>query len=100
MNKQKTQNKRLETILLCIFGAFLAGFTIKFFGFPMTFLFLFVWGTVIVVYYVAVKPIVTSYLPHQKIGETPKSFLKKCIKCAREIPIASEQCPFCEQTQT
>ena len=33
------------------------------------------------------------------LSETPKSFLKKCAKCSREIPIASEQCPFCEQKQ-
>ena len=26
---------------------------------------------------------------------TPKSFLKKCIKCAKEIPIASEECQYC-----
>ncbi|MGB9778423.1 MAG: hypothetical protein ACPLW8_03370 [Candidatus Bathyarchaeales archaeon] len=31
--------------------------------------------------------------------ETPKSFLKSCVKCGKEIPIASEQCPFCGQTQ-
>jgi hypothetical protein len=30
---------------------------------------------------------------------TPKSFLKKCVKCYREIPIASEQCPYCGQKQ-
>jgi hypothetical protein len=26
---------------------------------------------------------------------TPKAFLKKCPKCDREIPIASEECPYC-----
>ena len=31
--------------------------------------------------------------------ETPKSFMKRCVKCGREIPIASEQCPFCGQKQ-
>ena len=97
MDKQKGQNKRLETVLLCIFGAFLAGFLIESFGFPTTFLFLFVWGTLIVVYYVAVRPIVASRLPHQNIGETPKSFLMECVRCGREIPIASEECPYCGQ---
>lgn len=29
---------------------------------------------------------------------TPKAFLKKCPKCGREIPIASEQCPYCGQS--
>ena len=31
--------------------------------------------------------------------ETPKSFMKKCAKCGREIPIASEQCPYCNAKQ-
>ncbi len=35
----------------------------------------------------------------QKIGVTPKAFLKKCRKCGREIPIASEECPFCKSKQ-
>ncbi|MDI6691684.1 MAG: hypothetical protein QME50_07500 [Candidatus Bathyarchaeota archaeon] len=35
----------------------------------------------------------------RRAPETPKSFMKKCVKCGREIPIASEQCPFCGQTQ-
>lgn len=30
---------------------------------------------------------------------TPASFLKKCIKCAREIPIASEECQYCGKRQ-
>lgn len=30
---------------------------------------------------------------------TPKSFLKKCAKCAEEIPIASEYCPKCGTKQ-
>lgn len=30
---------------------------------------------------------------------TPKSFLKRCVKCNREIPIASEECPYCQATQ-
>jgi hypothetical protein len=35
-----------------------------------------------------------------KASETPKCFLKRCVKCGMEIPIASEQCPYCEQKQT
>jgi hypothetical protein len=31
--------------------------------------------------------------------ETRKSFLKKCVKCGRDIPIASEQCPYCNAEQ-
>lgn len=30
---------------------------------------------------------------------TPKGFLKKCIECGREIPIASEECPYCKTKQ-
>lgn len=35
----------------------------------------------------------------KKIGVTPKVFLKKCPKCGREIPIASEECPFCKPSK-
>jgi hypothetical protein len=34
-----------------------------------------------------------------KASETPKCFLKRCVKCGMEIPIASEQCPYCGQKQ-
>jgi len=40
------------------------------------------------------EPIVRS-----KDLETPKSFLKKCTRCSREIPIASEDCPYCQAKQ-
>jgi ribosomal protein L40E len=30
---------------------------------------------------------------------TPKAFLKKCIKCGGEIPIASEKCKYCGAKQ-
>lgn len=30
---------------------------------------------------------------------TPKAFLKRCVKCGNEIPIASEECPHCGATQ-
>lgn len=30
---------------------------------------------------------------------TPKAFLKKCIKCGEEIPIASENCKYCGTKQ-
>jgi DNA-directed RNA polymerase subunit RPC12/RpoP len=32
-------------------------------------------------------------------GHTPKAFLKKCIECQKEIPIASEECPYCQAKQ-
>lgn len=31
--------------------------------------------------------------------ETPRGFLKKCVDCGKEIPIASEQCQFCGARQ-
>lgn len=30
---------------------------------------------------------------------TPKAFLKECVKCGREIPIASEKCQYCGTNQ-
>jgi hypothetical protein len=37
-----------------------------------------------------------AYQPkHPPVPETPKSFLKKCVKCKKQIPIASEECPHC-----
>jgi len=39
-----------------------------------------------------------THIPFKlQIGQTPEAFLKRCVKCDREIPIASEQCPFCGQ---
>ncbi len=35
----------------------------------------------------------------KKIGETPRSFLKKCVECGELIPIASEHCPKCGTDQ-
>jgi hypothetical protein len=26
---------------------------------------------------------------------TPKAFLKSCVRCGRDIPIASEECKYC-----
>ena len=32
-------------------------------------------------------------------AETPKSFMKKCLKCDKEIPLDSEECPYCGTMQ-
>lgn len=95
MDNHKGKDKRMEIVLLCIIGAFLAGFMVETFGFPATYVVLAIWGVLILVYYRAVAP----RLPHQKTGETPKSFLKRCAKCGGEIPIASEECSFCKSQQ-
>lgn len=41
------------------------------------------------------KEEVKEYAP----GETPVSFLKKCVNCGQEIPIAELECPYCGTTQ-
>lgn len=33
------------------------------------------------------------------LGMTPKAFLKKCIKCGKSIPVASEECSYCGAKQ-
>ena len=38
------------------------------------------------------------HLPSQD-SATPKSFMKKCVKCGKQIAIASEECPFCGERQ-
>jgi len=40
---------------------------------------------------------INRFLSLQRV--TPKAFLKKCAECGREIPIASEECPFCKSKQ-
>lgn len=30
---------------------------------------------------------------------TPRSFFKKCIKCSKNIPLASEECQYCGSKQ-
>jgi rubrerythrin len=39
-----------------------------------------------------------AHLPDQNT-DTPRSFLKVCVKCRKKIPIASEECPFCGARQ-
>lgn len=90
-------SKRQETVLICILSAFLAGFLIETFGFLVTFLFLLIWGFAIAIYIVLIAPRLPKI--SLKPEETPKSFLKKCIKCGAEIPIASEECPICGSKQ-
>lgn len=33
--------------------------------------------------------------PARYTGHTPESFLKKCAKCGKEIPIGSGECQYC-----
>jgi hypothetical protein len=44
-------------------------------------------------------PSVYDMLSQGTYTHTPKSFLKNCAKCGKEIPIASEECPYCEAKQ-
>jgi ribosomal protein L40E len=84
-------------MLIGFAGVLLAIFLIGTYGFAATFLFLLIWGFVIVIYIVLVAPRLPKI--SRKTEETPKSFLKKCIKCGAEIPIASEECPICGSKQ-
>jgi len=36
---------------------------------------------------------------YEGVGGTPKGFLKKCINCGEEIPVASEACSYCGTKQ-
>ena len=40
-----------------------------------------------------------AILDYTRIKETPKSFLKKCVRCSKMIPIASEYCAECGTPQ-
>ncbi len=40
-----------------------------------------------------------AILDYRAVGETPKSFLKKCVQCGKDIPIASEECIHCRAEQ-
>jgi len=40
-----------------------------------------------------------AILDYSSAGGTPKSFLKKCVECGKEIPIASEECSYCGAKQ-
>lgn len=35
----------------------------------------------------------------QRQGEISRSFLKRCVKCGKSIPLASEECQFCGARQ-
>ena len=37
---------------------------------------------------------------YAKEEKTSKGFLKKCVRCGREIPVASEQCSYCGAKQS
>jgi hypothetical protein len=36
---------------------------------------------------------------YERKKEVPLSFLKKCVECVREIPLASEECSYCGARQ-
>jgi hypothetical protein len=47
-----------------------------------------------------VMPKLNGFLLGMSKGQaTRRSFLKKCVKCGKDIPIASEQCPYCNAEQ-
>lgn len=40
-----------------------------------------------------------SFFPSGFGARTPKGFLKKCVRCDKQIPIASEECQYCGTKQ-
>lgn len=50
-----------------------------------------------IAWYWSYEEIFKSFMYERK--ETPKAFLKQCVECNREIPIASEECPYCGAKQ-
>ncbi|UCE29193.1 MAG: hypothetical protein JSV85_00140 [Candidatus Bathyarchaeota archaeon] len=43
---------------------------------------------------------VVAYFEKKRISEgSPKAFLKKCVRCDKDIPLASEECPHCGAKQ-
>jgi len=49
--------------------------------------------------FLTIFPCLTLKTKEMKYSGTPKSFLKICVNCGGEIPIASEQCPYCGRKQ-
>jgi len=41
-----------------------------------------------------------SNLQTQENSESSKSYLKKCVECGKDIPLASEECQYCGAQQT
>ena len=37
--------------------------------------------------------------PARHAGETPEAFLKKCVECGEENPVAAEECSHCGAKQ-
>jgi len=44
-------------------------------------------------------PIINNLTEKWAKPEDPRSFFKACVQCGREIPIASELCPYCNTEQ-
>jgi hypothetical protein len=63
------------------------------------------WSLFIIPFMILTYAIGKYRLRHSKHGQvrdsngTPKSFLKKCVNCGKEIPIASETCQYCNTKQ-
>ena len=97
MNNVKKKKSELRIKLECILimaSAFL-GVLLASLPIIATLMYCFVGGASIAVYYLVARPILARHPLNPE--KTPKSFLKKCVKCGREIPLASEECPYCGQ---
>ena len=60
-----------------------------------------IWGDDIVPYYCENCGYIELYkkMKGTKQGRHDNAFLKRCVKCRKEIPIASEECQYCGAKQ-
>jgi len=90
------------TAIFLVVGAFFLLWTA---GFPEYLLALLIFVTGAVLLYFAAYIHGNWYVrkavrqPPKPAERTPTAFLKKCVKCGVEIPIASEECPNCGHKQ-
>jgi len=65
-----------------------------YFGHYILFGFLALLGILLVIFIVS-----SRIAPSLREAEKSKSFRKKCLKCDKETPLASEECPYCRAKQ-
>lgn len=96
---------RWITAIYLIVGLFVLFYTATFakeypLAFPLALLvYLACAGLLYLTKYIHGKLYITGRLPSKPTERTPTAFMKKCVKCGIEIPIASEECPSCRSKQ-
>jgi len=56
-------------------------------------------GLIFLAVYIHGKLYIAGKLQPKPTERTPTAFMKKCVQCGVEIPIASEECPSCGSKQ-